>query len=236
MWLVEFNGLPGCGKSTVSEALILMLREKEIECVTYDVVHEKMPEGTVRKIIYALCNWNFKETFQLYCISKCVNGSSFITQLRRVAIAEQICVNYRKFAIGKSICVIDQGLIQAIASILHTFEINNKGKIIKLTKEIISKYKNLLAVVNSDSTVITAKTRIRFRNFDHGSRMNYIRDDSELLELLEKQMNNVELIRRSINGIGIRHIDIDMCNESDSNAEELMRWIISNVSAKKINK
>jgi len=223
MFLFEFNGLPGCGKSTVSESVIL--RCSGLKLKSYDLEHERMPSGFFKRALYILRFWNFREIIQLCRISKCVNYSSYITQIKRIVVAEQICVNYRRLYSESGVCVIDQGLVQAIASVLYIYDINDRNKLDELIRSIILRYQSKLIIINAISSANTAKERIRFRNFDHGSRMNYIKEDDQLVEHLQRQLDNIAVIRDSISKCGATYIDIDMCNNVEKNTKELLEYI-----------
>lgn len=228
MFLLEFNGLPGCGKSTLSESVIL--RNFDLKLKSYSMEHERLPSGFFKRLAYIFRFWNFSEIIQLYRISKCTEYSSVLTQIKRIVVAEQICVNYRRFYSENGICVIDQGLVQAIASVLYVYDINNQKKLDKLIRSILLRYQSKLIIINAVSSADTAKERIRFRNFNHGSRMNYIKEDNQLLEHLQRQLDNISLIRESISKSEIAFIDIDMCNSVEKNTEELLGFIHGFVS------
>ncbi len=235
MILVEFNGLPGCGKSTVRDILYSEMKTNGYNCVTYESVHEKIPRNIFKAILYAIKNWNFAEIISFIKISNNVEFSSFVEQIKRVLAAEQICVNYRKMIKQNGICLIDQGLLQAIASVIYIYKIKNIQLMEELILGVIKRYDKSLMIVCSVLNVETARERIRFRNFDHGSRFNTITDDRELIGMLEKQNNNIEFVRSVAQKINMEWIEIDMTIEAKKNAETLMKGILDDVSKNRKN-
>ncbi len=235
MIFLEFNGLPGCGKTTASQALTRRLREAHVECLTYDEAHEKIPKNFFKALVYVFRRWDCKEFFQFCAISKCAVGSSCITQIKRIIVAEQICVNYRRRMAEKGLCIIDQGLLQAIASVLYTYEVKKKDKVLEYEKKVLSRYRPSLMIVNAVSTPEIAKERIRYRHFDHGSRLNDVNSDEELVKMLGRQSENIQLVRKIPQAEQYRSIEIDVNIAANENADKLMRWINSDASCERIS-
>lgn len=217
MQFIEFNGLPGCGKSTVSLALKDVLEKQSREVYLFSDVMLKFPTGTLNRLAFCIQKWNIIEAIKLYRIAACANGGNLRVTLRRIVIAENICASYRALSRTPGICIVDQGILQAILSIIHTHEVSDKEKLKSLATEILSCYSDVF-YVNAGASEKTARERIRHRNFCDGSRLNFIFDDNELEGELAKLTDSLLILRSLIEVPGFSGINITMDRSVQDNS------------------
>ncbi|MDB8555547.1 hypothetical protein PNU17_07195 [Turicibacter sanguinis] len=217
MQVIEFNGLPGCGKSTVVNSLKQSM-ELVNQTFLYNELSQCIPKSKFKKIIHCLKKWSFLELIYFLKIANSINKKIDKTQIKRIFIAEEICSNYRQFKSMQGYCLVDQGILQAILSIIHTYEIKDYKKLECYVMKIIYKYKDDIVFVNSISSTSLALDRIRYRNFDNGSRMNFITSDRELEIELKAQLKSLLFLRDIVN-TKYKAIAIDMNRMPNENVE-----------------
>jgi GTPase SAR1 family protein len=219
--ILEFNGLPGCGKSTLVNSAILKLKEDGYQASDFLTLLNNNKKAKIR-IFWFLRNMNFLEVWDLMNICFSLEKHFDRKQLRRVMIAERICMSYR--AIQKSdptYYLVDQGIVQAIVSIAHTYNIKNEKKFVLHMNRVLRRHP--LIAINALSTEHMSCERIRIRNFSDGSRLNFIQDDALLIEELRSLNRNLDFIREHMT---IFQININMKNKVEQNADSLCATIM----------
>ena len=223
---IEFNGLPGCGKSTVAEEINTNLLKEGYETVLYSDFLSYRQYNRFEKALRKIKLFNLKEFTDFLRIAHCVNHKFDKLQLRRVILAERICMSYRRYEDRNAICIIDQGIVQAVLSIIHLNSVKNWNRLLFLLNKILEKHDCI--VVNAVLDSKTAAERIRGRNFNYGSRLNFIDDEIELQNALEQQVRTLDKIR---DGIRKNSITLDMTKSTKINADVVCNSIGRNVKA-----
>lgn len=218
--IIEFNGLPGCGKSTVVDKLLFNL---ENTTIPYD-----LPFGKFRRMISALFDGSvsflfFSSMFILKCRSS--NWKEKINNLLGAHYYYQMYLHFVNHSSYKYL-VVDQGLLQFISSFAYMDKIESENWLIKLFK-ICNKgiYKSNIAVINCDVDIDTSLSRISKRGKPDNSRLDMLyRISPERARVaLLTQKTNFEIIRR----IAIKadfsafSINLDMSKTPDENVQTL---------------
>lgn len=193
MKIVEFNGLPGCGKTTISRELYHLLEQTGNAAVFYNDVRRKCSGW--KGILQSVLGWNFGEIINLYKISRCFEKIPFKQKWGRILYAEQIAYNYRRILDGASVCVADQGLIQAIVSIgyIHDFKSAAKSNdFVHCVVEFLKPYSGKVLFVNTQIDSKASCERLQGREQNSG-RFDSLSEE-KLLYGMAKQEKIFQLI------------------------------------------
>ncbi|MBR2927387.1 MAG: AAA family ATPase [Clostridia bacterium] len=188
--IIEFNGLPGTGKTTVAKALSSRLDN------TYHV-RFKYDAATSRLQYYV--SYLFDGSLKLHLLA--ARYAKYATQNRDKDKRKYIGVliayykAYRRFLkqCPNEILIIDQGILQALISIHHGDLIEN-AQYLKPIFNFLTKKKINISLVNCSNDVTTSLQRITSRNTS-GGRLD-ICDDHERENVLNSQIHNFTVIRQ----------------------------------------
>lgn len=219
MRIIEFNGLPGCGKTTISRALYASISERGLRPVYYNDIRLKLPSGVWKKGTYILRHWNLKEVLCLRKIAKCFKKIPFKEKWTRILYTEQIASNYRAFRSKEGICIADQGLLQGIVSIGYTHDfISNSTQqdFIKHSSDFLSPYYRQMLIINVQVAPEESLIRLRSREKNYG-RFDDVASDSALLSGLEKQKLLFQLLWEGCLAGKSNVISISSTNNPDGN-------------------
>ena len=224
--IVEFNGLPGCGKTTISKDLYTRLKDARL----YDDIRVKFPSGFINRVCYILKNWKVSEIVILMKIADCFENSSFSEKISRVLYTEQILANYRWIKDENFTCISDQGIIQAIVSIGFIHKLKSDNARLVFCKEsaiILSFYSEYIAFVNTHVDPVVAKDRIRGRKGNTG-RLDKVDNDKSLTGYLDNQKVIFDLLGEILSAIKKNAIDINSNIPSEDNAVIIKNYLIEN--------
>lgn len=223
MKIIEFNGLPGCGKTTISKALFSSMLRQGIFPVYYNDIHLKFPSKIRERVTHIFKHWNFREIQCLHRISRCFKKIPFREKWMRVLYAEQIASNYRAFQSEEKICIADQGLVQAVISIGYTHDFKSaasKNDFVKFSSEFLGPYFDQVIIVNTQVAPRESLKRLRSREKNYG-RFDSIASDSVLLSSLQKQEELFQFLRDGC----LVNKNVIYLNSSDSPVENVVRIV-----------
>lgn len=186
--VVEFNGLPGCGKTTVSCALIEALRSNGITAFPLFRI----------SLISKLCGVFRKDSISLLLRLLKYIGSVGVTptRLRYVYSILLLSITYDKFIKESSneVLVVDQGILQYLQSIAHNVPIQKKDLIVQVGAVLNDKHFNILRV-DCHLPISLVEERIKMRGKD--SRTDCL-ESGRLDSILHIQEQNFEKLRRYV--------------------------------------
>lgn len=203
--IIEFNGLPGSGKTTIADALQAELQKHGISTCRY----------------YFRSHW-FKSTRLLYFFPqywRCLKAGADYARLLsdrvympRILSMTHYIRMYREFIqdYPKEVMIIDQGIIQSFISLGHKKVLPES---VELTELINIMHLNdiPLIMVNCNVSKETSNARIVSRSFN-GCRVELMSDE-ERSWTLDVQMNNFVFVRERIRGIYPRLTSLDINSE-----------------------
>jgi len=191
---VEFVGLPGVGKTTVSQQVALKLRERNLRIVSRNEILNQWRQKNIWQKVFKLIFNNFNQ-WQILINSlifaskvKPINCQSFLK-------AAKIFVNVKRndaAATSKDfdIVLLDQGSLQETWSVIVT---GNTPEIKYLKREIISLFYNRQAlIVYCQIDIETSLQRIQNRQTNN-SRFDLM-DTAQAYSVLEKYTSYLEEI------------------------------------------
>lgn len=187
--IIEFFGLPGCGKTTLENYLIT---EGTANSWSFCRMSSLTNEYRQTSLLFKIKTFPYKSFFLLLLMScklppiLSLKNIRIYSSLFRIVLAYHYANNVRK----KNQVIVDHGIIQSIVSILYSYP-----QFYKKNKKIISMFIRSICV---DSYVfcsiepLTSLRRIRQRNRTKEGRLDAIKDDSVLLQYLTNQKKQFE--------------------------------------------
>lgn len=217
--IIEFNGLPGSGKTTVAN--ILKKKLKENYGVEVKNHYERKPW---HRNVYSIL---FYPRYYKLLISISNYSKSFFKKKpfgRRLKIANFVREYRNFFSDNKgSVLLIDQGIIQAVISLAHQDNLpssDSLGDVICKTGITVLP----VVIVNCNLAPEISAERVKKRP-SNGCRVEKM-DEPELLDSLKTQYDNLEYIRSLLYVFSPRMIvEIDTALSPEENANKIMDLI-----------
>ncbi len=221
--IIEFNGLPGTGKTTVVKCLKQMLDEAHISNEMYGI----LPMPPINENIPALLSGGLKLFFKtLRFCKKGVNGIE--KENKRVARVPLLyyCY-YTQYEKNKfpQVLLCDQGIMQGLISVAHTDPIINQAYLESVIQAVKEKKFDII-YVNCKNDAKLSKERLSLRQ-NGGSRFDKM-NDSEREAGLKIQESNFEVLRASMMKYiaSERIINMDTSLNPQENAKIIFNMII----------
>lgn len=226
--ILEFNGVPGCGKTTTANLL-----KNELSKIGYKVgeLNELFHcNKIVKNLKICISIIHMNNVFFLMNLIKFVFSVKpmNLSRLKYIKIAyyNYYMINYSKAKQNNyDFLILDQGLIQSLISISHSDNIYNKKYLDKILMNITYKLDNICYIncdINNEESVL----RIKARGLSQG-RLDNIKDFDQLIDTLNKQNENLRGIRRELLELEPTHlkVDLDMKEKSDINLQKILKKI-----------
>lgn len=235
IYIIEFNGLPGAGKSSVAKELQKKFKSEDLHVIWTKDYTKKVINSKIIYFIKRCLNCGISLSFSL--IYLLFRLKPF--QLSRIVYLSNI-YTYLSFYLSPpvnkekpTILIADGGIVQNLLSSIHLSLIPS----IRLNEKIFNKILNKLfkhqfiyIIVNCHITHDMAYKRIIKREKSH-SRLNRLKGE-ELLHTLEIQENTFTQIRKAITkDKRSKQINIDMTVSISGNTQYLHDYII-NITSK----
>lgn len=211
--IIDFYGLPGCGKTTLCKTLINQYPDKVIDV---DAVW----------VSYWTQNW-FKRISEIPIF---VVFKLFFLFLRSPKLSKEERNIYRGFFVhiisyshfkrmNYKVLLSDNGLIQDLVSLFYKKESIFSKKHARTFSSLIKGYTNLNQVF-CDIPVALSLERIRTRNRNKG-RLDLIRDNKNLENALTVQSEFFQKMNVMLKSIGIDFYKIDMNSGAENVVEQV---------------
>lgn len=220
--IVEFYGLPGCGKSTLCQ---LIKERSKNRRITY--LYEVYDFYRSKNIIYQILHFPygvFINVLFLFLISPKLSFSE--VNVYKSFLRHVIAYGYLKFCNNYDFVIADHGIIQSVVSLYYRYEqfFNKK------TEMILCKILDKLPVdylIWCEISVDSSVKRIRTRNRNFG-RFDIIKDDFILKKALNKE-NELFIVVNNIlrKRFPSKYLTVDTEELPDSILLNLQNLIIS---------
>ena len=215
--VIEFNGLPGSGKTTTLSMLRWLLKDYEVIELSSDSIRgsrwsykDILCSKESRKIFFTFLKAFFvisPVTWERYKYTKRTFGYWY-------GIKKGSVTNHGK----PRICILDEGIIQGFVSMAYKGTIRDKAVFLDCIRNIMESLDNVICV-NCITDVNVSKERMRARK-NKWSRLDAIQDDEELLKALSVQKKQFEAIRKKAISLSI---SIDMNDSAEQNAKKIIK-------------
>lgn len=193
---VEFYGLPGCGKSTISHLVATKLRDEGflVDEPSYEMDRNCNPLFRKLKKIFIYFYWFIihNNTFQGVNVLVGGNGYSGIAKIEQISNVLQKISVYRKSEQNRMV-IWDQGLVQASISLSLKGKIN-AGENLKSLLHILNpnlETVNVLIFVNEQVALDRMSQRLT-----NDSRVEKIKDDNQKHEMMSRFQHEIDVITK----------------------------------------
>lgn len=216
MNIIEFAGLPGCGKSTVSRQLEENLKKKGYSVKTRKDIMQGVEKG--KRLLGNPLLWFNTGRLLLYSL-KYKNTDKYDYCIRIVYMNSQL----KKIIKGNAdeVFILEEGILQDLTAIAYNkpAEQNNYSR---LALNILNQIKNHIFYVNCHLPLETDIERIQLRG-RRDKKYGGDKDIKELKELLLMKRKNLDFF---ISKSGIMCLDVNMENEINETADFIEReWM-----------
>lgn len=221
--IIEFNGIPGSGKTTTAIEVRKCLRDMKIK------------EISSRKIVRYRAKWkdfiSSKETRSVYIVFLKVYfliRPMTWERLKFMNLTFNYWLGVKNAQSPKNrksgICILDQGIIQGFVSMTYRGKIRNEKKFFQYIGQVMNRLDNILCI-NCDIDVDVSIERIRARRLSNNGRLEQLRNDYELKKILIEQNRQFSNIREcSLKS----SMEINMNNNAVHNAERILSAVLRN--------
>lgn len=218
--IIELNGLPGTGKTTISHHLQSSLSDLGYSTMRlytttwFNSLGISVFFTFSSFILFWILLWTFRDIKPLKIKIKCIVGFMFYFRMYRQFMKDKPC----------DYLIIDQGLIQECISIIYDKKEFNFGRISNITNY-LKKHGIEFCRVDCILDPATSCERIEKRP-THGSRLDNI-DKNCLFSALEDQSNVFINVRNAFNLGGIAPaLIINTKDEPITNSQIIARFVI----------
>ena len=217
--IIEFNGLPGTGKSTVANEIEQLLPQGTPVFSRY-VAKQSRVSGYI--------SYLFDGSITLYFLSlafaKKASSGNYKQKKKTAPLLVHFYRMYRQFQAHEpkdAVLLIDQGVLQAFISIAHEHRITRTKELDKIFR-FLSKKGISFAVVSCENNIPLSMERIVSRNTT-GGRLD-VCTESERKDILQAQAENFELVRQHATLIApnTSTVFIDTENTPSDNAKKIL--------------
>lgn len=224
--IIEFNGIPGSGKTTLSNDLIADLKDSENSIESLKKLLKKPSKRNIRQLISFLIKIKPSSLKAGYYVLMDLFRNKKIDKDNLLRIYALIIVFdfYQKKGSKdlKEIIVADDGIIQQVISLYFGSELRLDQYLTKFIKYTKKRIPNLI-IININLNIDQTFNRLKKRN-SNISRIQTV-DEITALQILRVQENNFKEIRKIINEVGIESFDITTEISRESNVMLLENYI-----------
>lgn len=216
--IIEFNGIPGAGKTTTAILVKKRLRDMKISKISQGKIIGY--RGSYKDI---MASKESRSVYVLFLKSFFLIKPITLKRLKYMKAAYNYWLGMKKLSALKSrrdkICILEQGIVQGIVSMAYLGKIRNEKKFHQYIRQVMDTLDNMVCVnCIVDAEVSMRRMRARKPN---GGRLHLIDDDKELKRILEIQKRQFEGIRR----IAIKDaVTINMDNQAEDNAKKVVEY------------
>ncbi|MEM8830727.1 MAG: hypothetical protein AAGE96_15405 [Cyanobacteria bacterium P01_G01_bin.19] len=232
--MVEFVGLPGSGKTTLSNLVAFKLESKGIKIVSREEIlkqwHQKKALSKLFKLFTFNSNqWNILRNSLTFAAQvKPINLQSFLR-------AGRVFVNVKRNddlvrARNCQIILLEQGLLQTIWSIVITGSLP-QFSYPKRTMVTLFDHRSI-AIVNCKLDLNTAVSRIKNRPRKKIKDSYFdLMDSKQVYDLLTKYCPYLQEIINWVKTEEIPMLEVDSSLTLEENSEKIANWIVSQLGA-----
>lgn len=226
---LEFNGIPGSGKTTLANRLIAEMRDEPYSVESYHQIIKKPTRKNIKNLLlylFKLKPSSYKIGYYAWMHLITNKKLSHENWLRVISIVVLFDL-YQKKSLDNhgEVILVDQGIMQQIISMLYESELI----VDKYVKKIIgfTKKKNLgIVIINVDLNITDSYNRLSHRQ-GNISRIQKLNKETAI-DTLAVQQKNFTKIRKIIADYEFQRIDVDSQACIDDNLMLLKKYIVNN--------
>lgn len=222
--VIEFNGIPGSGKTTTMYEVKKMLREMKIK----EIPSPKVGSGQMDKASHTgfkslLFSKELRKMYILFLKAFLLVRPLTKERWGFMNLTYGYWYRAKKMEMlnRQGICIWDQGIIQGFISMAYQGKITNETKYYKYIGRLMDDL-GCVICINCNIDVETAMKRMTTRKLS-GGRLYHIKTDRELREALMTQKEQFEMLRK----ISVKNsLDIDMADDIGQNAKKIIKFCV----------
>lgn len=213
--VIEFNGIPGAGKTTTMYEMRKTLKAMKVrEISPQEVVAHQINYKEI------LLSKKIRDAYIIFLKACFLISPITIERLKYMNFTFNYWLGVKKLEIyKKGICVLDQGIVQGFVSMAYQGKIKNEKMYYGYLERVLSGLDNIVCV-NCNIDVDTSKIRMKTRK-SRGGRLYEIKSDKQLTEVLLLQNKQFEKIRRKAVK---KAITINMDNDVQYNVGKIIEY------------
>lgn len=218
--IIEFNGLPGCGKTTTTNHLIGMFEDNRFKVARLFDINMNKPLMIVNSLKYKRLKFLFA------IISLAATIKPFNKKRIKVALVTYyILLKYSMLPKTKyDVVLVDQGIIQSIISLYHIDSMDTESKRVENTLKYLFDFHKSLTIVNCNSKTNTVFSRIKKRKYN-GGRFDQMDEHSRHKNLIKQEIS-FDKIRNILQKVDFRQFSISTEDSVEKNSEFLYELIM----------
>ena len=219
--IIEFNGLPGCGKTTSMIEIRKRLKHLDVRELNANKLIECA--GSRKEILFSKELRSYYFLFlRLFFLIKPVTRERY--RMLQMTFRYWCGIkNARSKGNKPEICILDQGVIQGFVSVSYQGNIKNEKKWLTYIKKIMGGLDNVI-YVNCEIDPAGARTRMKGRK-KKISRLYLINNDQKLDQVLFLQNCQFGKIRTAVSGNAVK---INMYDTAEDNAKKIVSYYLEN--------
>jgi len=221
--IIEFNGVPGIGKTTIALNLFNELQVRNIQVCYFSEYYSSLKKNKYL-LLKAILKIRIIQIQFLLNSFYVMRYKNIFKQTRRImsAFKHFLLMNYC-YETQKYHCIImDQGLIQSWISYFHSSKIQETNSFKELFKKVANHYAEYY-IVNTHLEKDIIVERLCNREFGT-SRLDKLHEQ-EKLKVVEVQIINFELIRNAISSDKAKYIDTS--KTINFNVKEIIEFVVN---------
>lgn len=224
---LEFNGIPGSGKTTLSNRIITDMKGMNYSVESYHQIIKKPTRKNLRHLILYLFSVKPSSYKMGYFALMYLFTNKILSHgnwLRVVSLIIHFDF-YQKKSLDQNdeVIMIDQGIIQQTISMLYKSELIADKYIKKIIKYMKKKELGIY-IINVDLDIKESFNRLCQRK-GNISRIQMLSGETAI-HTLDIQQNNLNIIREIIKEIDIESIDVNTQESIDKNVQMIKNYIL----------
>jgi len=227
--IVEFNGLPGAGKSTIANACLSgQVAGQRMQLVKGGRRSGSLERSAVCRIISTLVmSASPKHLSFTVSVLRLVGSTPRVTKARFLRIYSLLRIYLHYYDLAKhggeiAAAVFDQGMLQGIVSLFHQDEITRTEESRRVLKSFVNKSEPVILInVKVDPAEVMRRLQKRTGG---GARVENM-DRVEAWKTLRMQSHNLEVLRRVARDLGVNCLEVDASRGIAENCEVIRKWI-----------
>ena len=224
-FIVEFNGIPGSGKSTVERVLNdLCLAHQYSICREGELFSEK---NRWKKWVFVLSILFYPKYFSLFIKVFLVGLSSFSRTKKTIPLKVSLTILYLTYSLIKrkkendDFIIISEGYVQLLSNIYDYSSLVMNHQLESLISKIFTLFDDIL-IVNCYIDKELAVERVNNRKKEQCLNSIDKLDQEVMIKFMSFRDKNLRVIRKYIKDISVNSIDIRMDNDPKVNAESII--------------
>lgn len=228
--MIEFNGLPGSGKTTITHYISKNYYENKLKLI--NLKNDDIYKKHIRLKSFRLLK-NLLVPNRIYILiiligfmhkNHSINVKNIYRGIHIINLYNLYKLINKSNESEDTYYLLDQGIIQEIISILYDKKINKKSFkwLIKLIKFTYSEF----SIINSKVSVEESLIRIQSR-ISNTSRLDKLSEE-KANKVLRVQYENFKILREIVHSLSVSNLDINTNESLSHNAKKIINFLLSN--------